>query len=120
MLISGTIERPLRIQRLKNVVEALTIRRKAKSAQIPAGEDIGEALPSFDFEQLKCPRSLSPFLHLIQEQPTVRRNLQRLYCRVVAGPSCRRIDQKMILAVCAFTHVNARLLLVGQPLPEEV
>jgi hypothetical protein len=26
----------------------------------------------------------------------------------------------MILAVCAFTHVNARLLLVGQALPEEV
>ena len=26
----------------------------------------------------------------------------------------------MILAVCAFTHVNARLLLVGQALPKEV
>jgi hypothetical protein len=26
----------------------------------------------------------------------------------------------MILAVCAFTHVNARLLLVGQALPEEI
>src|SRR5208283_4558018 len=77
-------------------------------------------LPSFDFEQLKSPRSLSPFFHLVQEQSTVRGNTKWLHCRVPAGSSFRGINQKTILAVCAFTHVDARLLLVREALPEEI
>src|SRR6267143_3320373 len=72
MFVRGTIERPFRAQSFVDVVETPGVGRKRKSAQVPTGEEIGEALPSFDFQQLKSPRSLSPFFHLIQEQSTVR------------------------------------------------
>src|SRR5262249_48187560 len=102
------------------VVETLAVRSKGKSTQVPARERIGEPPPSVNFEQLKSPRSLSPFLYLIQEQSPVRRNSQGFDCCIFAGPALARIDQKLILAVCAFTHVNARLLLIRQALAEEI
>src|SRR6266404_5914563 len=61
VLIRRAIEGPLRLQRLVDVVEPLAVRRKGKSPQVPAREEIGEALPSLNFKQLKSPRSLSPF-----------------------------------------------------------
>src|SRR5271156_2323077 len=39
---------------------------------------------------------------------------------MAAGAPSKRVDQKEILAVCTFTHINTRLLLVGKPFPEEV
>src|SRR5579859_4281583 len=103
-----------------DIVETLAIRREGESAQVPAGEEIGQTLPSFDIEQLKSPRSLSPFLHLVQEQPTVGGNTKGLYRRVVAGSPFRGVDQKTILAVRAFTHVDAGLFLIREALPKEI
>src|SRR5260370_32987217 len=103
-----------------NVVDTLAIWRESESPQVPAGKEIGKAPPSFDFEQLKSPRSLSSFLHFIQEQPTVYRNTERLYGGVFARRPFGRIDQKMILAVRPFTHENAGLLLVWQTFSEKV
>src|ERR1700684_2842894 len=39
---------------------------------------------------------------------------------MAAGAPFKRINQKKFLAVCPLTHINARLLLVGEPFPKEV
>src|SRR5260370_41468725 len=84
MLVRGKIERALRVQSLVDVVETLAVRCKGKSAQVPAGEKVGETSSSFDFEQLEGPGPLSPFLYFIQEQSTVGRNTKWFYGGVLA------------------------------------
>src|SRR5260370_39448108 len=120
MLVRATIERALRVQSLVDVVETLAVRCKGKSAQVPAGEKVGETSSSFDFEQLEGPGPLSPFLYFIQEQSTVGRNTKWFYGGVLARSPFGGIDQKLILAVCTLTHANGRLLLVGKALSEKV
>src|SRR6266436_5888375 len=59
--VSPWIVLSLRIHCVMSTAEALAIQRETKFAQIPAGEEIRETLPSLKFEQLKCPPSLLPF-----------------------------------------------------------
>jgi hypothetical protein len=46
--------------------------------------------------------------------------LQRFYGCIFASASFERVNQKLVLAVYALTHISARLLLLGKPFPEEV
>src|SRR5215469_8720183 len=51
---------------------------------------------------------------------TIRRNANRLYGREFACAQVLWIDQKLIFAVGALPHIDARLLLAWKPFPEEI
>jgi hypothetical protein len=73
-----------------------------------------------NLEDLKRTRSFSAFLHFVQEKATVGRNSHRFYGDILTIASCEWINQKPILAVWSFAHVDARLFLVRKTLAEKI
>jgi hypothetical protein len=103
-----------------NVIETPSVRRERKSAQVSARKNIGEDPAILDIEAFKGPGALPAFFHLIQQQTSVERHAKRLHGRVLSRSPIRRVQQKLILAFCTFTHVNAGLLLMGKALSEKI
>src|SRR5712692_2133260 len=78
VMIGSAIKGSSGTQRLMDVIEASSIRCKRKAAQMPPGKNIGECSPSLDLQQTKSSGPFSPFLDLIEQQLSVRRDAQRL------------------------------------------
>jgi hypothetical protein len=75
---------------------------------------------TLDVPEFKRPGSFPSFLHFVQEELAIRRDAKWFDCRVLSGPAFRRIDEKAVFSVRAFTHEDAMLFLAGNAFAKEI
>src|ERR1700731_4392529 len=119
MFVCGVVKAARLLEWLVHIVKAISVRSESKPSEVATRKKIRKTFSSFDFKELECPCPFPSLLHFIEKQFSIWRDAQRFHRRGGPGTSCSGVNQQVILALCAFPHVNAWLFLIGQTFAEE-